>query len=184
MNQFKSDEGLEVRRAVWLADITRTSHVLPWAALIDSSLELIEQKWNVNVAKPDWAWLQVHGFACEGLVMSICIFFWLSGWWLLSVWLRFNCNEHLTLFRSNTWHVASKRDSQWYTSFQFSNNIPHNKLMCTCACVTTHVCGCVYIPLGQRVHTWFILGMLGCGVCKCKWEWDQKSQWKDVWLYV
>lgn len=34
--------------------------------------------------------------------MSISVLFWLPGWWLLSLWLRFKCNKHLTLFSDLT----------------------------------------------------------------------------------
>lgn len=116
---------------------------------------------NVNVAKPDWAWFQVHRFACEGL-MCCCWCLWkrcpyvcCSGWWLLSLWLHFNCNEHLTLFR-----CYSKRDSQWFTGSQFSNNIPHN-----CLCAPVHVLQCVVVLVFPWVNV-YIHGVfevcLGC----------------------
>lgn len=158
MNQFEI-AARDSRPFDW-QKITRKNHLLRRVALIDSSPELKAQKWNVNAAKPDWAWLQVHRFACKGThvlwlvsvekdVHVVCCSDCLARW-LLSLWLRFSCNEHLTLFQSNTWHGAAlKGILNGSLVFNFPITFPHNSL---CAPVhvrqLTCVCGCVCTPLG------------------------------------
>lgn len=140
MNQFKSSEGSEVRRY----------HSHQSCAALSSSYWFIS--WTDSTAvecEPSQTWLSMtsgsrvclRGTVVLWLVsvekMSICILFWLPGWWLLFLWLRFNCNKHLTDLTPDM--SPLQKGFSMFIDYQFSSNIPHNKLMWTCACVAAHV---------------------------------------------
>lgn len=118
---------------------------------------------QTNPAEHDTMFLE---FACERLMCcgwclwrksSICTLFWLLRQ-TISFWLHFNCNEHLTLFQSNTSYVASPKGIlSGSLVFNFPVTLPITAYV--------HLCGCVCIPLDCCVglwvnsrHVWFKFG--------------------------
>ena len=135
--------------------LTRRYHSL------HSSLELMVLKWNVNLAKLDWAWLHVLEFACKGCaVVGVCgercpsvdvdLNAWLRDQCLF--WLCFKYNEHLSMFQSNTWHVATPKGILGGSVvFNFPITYP---ITAMCMCNSVRVCGCDGISLGPCVAFW------------------------------
>lgn len=126
-------------------------------------------------ARDSCAVVDVCGERCPSVCCSDCL-----ARWLLSLWLRFDYNKHLTLFQSNTWHVAAPKGIlDGSVVFNFPITLPITAYVHLCMC-NVCLCGCVCIHFGQRLSSWVYFRHVWVVVCVTVAE--SESRKDNVWM--